>query len=68
MRLKALKGRKREMMGDDKESFEKEESVPAVHVRHHIDLGLRCCNLLLGRELGATAKEERHLACVVGCL
>lgn len=41
------------------------ERIPAVHVRHHIDLGLSSCDLLLGRELGAAAKEERHLVCVV---
>lgn len=40
------------------------KSIPAVHVRYHIDLSLCCCDLLLGRELGAAAEEERHLVYV----
>lgn len=40
-------------------------NVPAVHVRDHVDLGLCSCDLLLGRELGAAAEEERHVVCVV---
>jgi hypothetical protein len=40
-------------------------NVPAVHVRDHIDLGLCGCDLLLGRELGAAAEEERHV-CMCG--
>ena len=41
------------------------ENVPAVHVRDHVDLGLCGCDLLLGRELGAAAEEERHV-CMCG--
>jgi hypothetical protein len=40
-------------------------NVPAVHVRDHVDLGLCGCDLLLGRELGAAAEEERHVVYAV---
>ena len=45
---------------------ERKESVPAEHVRDHLDFCFCCCDLFLGGGLRATATEkERHVDLVL---